>query len=348
MKNKLISVIVPIFNTNKEYLEKCVESIIEQTYKELEIILVNDGSNEETQLFCNDLLKLDSRIVLYNNENHGVSWTRNYGVSKSSGSYISFIDSDDILEKQMYEILMKNIIENDCEISACGYNYIELDGKKYSKFGSENKIIYKQNDAIISMFDEESFGVSVWNKLFKRELLEKVKFNEQLKINEDRLFLFECICNCNCFVYEDICLYNYIKRENSSTTCKFSKNRLDVLLVNNYIYEYVLEKYKNNSLINSKFLKNECIYLIRLYRDLMLGSNRNEYKENRICIKNRIKKIFKMVKKQLNSFEHIEGLIITKIDFLYLPVMRLLTKFVVFKKIKNKFQRKDKKNEVLN
>ena len=331
--NPIVSIIVPVYNTQK-YVGNCIQSILNQTYNDFEIIIVDDGSNDTIAKLCDGIQAKDCRIKTYHTKNHGISCARNYGISKAQGDYICFIDSDDLLDKQMIEILFNDIIKNNADITMCGYNYIELDGKVYSRYGTKKIIRYTKEEALISFFDDYSFGVAVWNKMFKKDLVSKIKFNNDIRINEDRLFLYEYLCLCNKIIYHDLCLYNYIKRENSATTSLFSDKRLDVLRVNDIIENRIINDFNNNELINS-FNKNKCLYLIRLHRDLVLSMNRKKYKDDKKKIEKEIKKIYKFVKKELSMFDRVEGFIITKFTFLSVPIIHLLTKLVFLKKIKN-------------
>lgn len=344
MKNDiLLSVIIPIYNTKIEDLEKCIMTVLKQTYKNLEIILVDDGSKTEIADFCDRISLTDERIVVFHNTNHGVSWSRNFGIEKATGNYISFIDSDDILENKMFEILITNVMLEKCDISACGYNYIELDGKIYPKYGSNKKLMYNKEKALVSFFDDDSFGVAIWNKIFSKELVKKIKFNDNLSINEDRLFMFEAIIECSLLVYEDKCLYNYVKRENSATTSTFSKKRLDVLTVNNIIENEIdnLNDLSDYQIIKNKFIKNKCIYLLRLYRELNLTNSKKMFYSETCNIEKQLKKSYK-IKNDLNFFDKVELFLIVKLKKIYPVIIKIMTNFTMLKKIKNLKERRNK------
>ena len=339
MKNDKISVIIPVYNTNIDDLDTCLNSILHQTICNYEIIIVDDGSSDKIALFCDQIASLSEKIKVFHNDNHGVSWSRNFGIKKSTGQYICFIDADDIIENNMLEKLYFNIKNNDADISMCGYNYIELDGNKYPKYGTNKTIIFDRRQSLISMFDDQSFGVAVWNKMFKKDLIKKINFNENLHINEDRLFLFNAICESKKNVYEDVCLYNYIKRENSATTSQFNKKRFEVFKVNKIINKTIQEIYKNDNEIKNKCYKNENIYLIRLYRDLMLSDSKKIYKKEDQYIKNRLKQIINLTIPELNLFDKIETLLIVKFNFVYPLFIVVVKRFTILKKIKNIIQR---------
>lgn len=340
-KEQLISVIIPVYNVNKSEFSDCIDSILNQTYKKLEIIIVDDGSNIDVARNCDDFVKKDKRIKVFHKKNGGVSSARNYGISKSSGQYLSFIDSDDVLDKNMYNILLKNILKFDSDISCSGYYYVDLDGREYKKYGTNTKKKFNSNDALSSFLNENSFGVSVWNKLFKKDTIKNLRFDETLKINEDRLFLYNAIINSKSIIYDDRCLYKYIKRKNSTTTSKFNVSRFDVLKVNNVIEEHINSIFRTNNKIIDLWKKNKSIYLIRLYRELILSKNSKKYKDNKIKIINELKNDYSnKLLKSLNKFDCIELFLIVRINFIYPLFIFFLTKLKFLKKIKNIIERK--------
>ena len=147
----LISIIIPVYNVEK-YLAKCLDSVLNQTYKNLEIILVDDGSKDNSGAICDEYAKRDNRIIVVHQKNSGVSKARNLGMSMATGDYIGFIDSDDTIEANMYEVLLKNAIESGAEISYCGLKQIQLDGKiDYSNNTLEKRVV-KKEEAIKDIF----------------------------------------------------------------------------------------------------------------------------------------------------------------------------------------------------
>lgn len=228
----LISVIIPVYNV-KEYLERCLDSVINQTYRNLEIILIDDGSNDGSGKICDQYAKKDERIVVVHQENKGVSKTRNYGIDIANGDYIGFVDSDDTIEENMYEILLKNAIDSGAEISYCGLKQIQLNGRiDYSNNTLEKRVVKKEEAIKGYFFDDKikPFMYSPCNKIFSNRIMQKVRYREELAIGEDILFVFECIRQANYLVMEDICLYNYVRRENSAMTSSFSDKRMHYIV----------------------------------------------------------------------------------------------------------------------
>ena len=229
MDEKLISVIVPIYNVEK-YLEKCIDSIINQTYKNLEIILIDDGSTDKSGNICDKYKKYDSRIVVIHENNCGLSYARNKGLDLAKGQLISFVDSDDSLELNMLEVLMNNMYKYDSDISICNYFYIKDNDKKicvnnsnlkdFSSFGRE------KFDNIYNEY--KSLAVVVWNKLYKREIFDEIRFPNG-KIYEDAFVICDILDNSKRVSYTLKPLYNYVYRANSiiNTFAVNHFNRID-------------------------------------------------------------------------------------------------------------------------
>ena len=240
--NELISVIVPVYNV-EQYLEKCVNSIINQTYKNLEIILVDDESTDSSGELCDKLAGKDDRIIVIHKKNGGVSDARNYGIEKAKGNYIGFVDSDDFIDEEMYEKLYEVLIKEDADVVECGFkivypNKIELfTEQKYYKVC--NKEEYLEEFLII----EKIFG-SVWTKLIKSDIAKKVTFPVD-KINEDAYYSYNLIENANKFIIFDKPYYNYFMRKNSITNEGFNPRILDHIEVVEKINENVHQNYTN-------------------------------------------------------------------------------------------------------
>ena len=262
-----VSIIVPIYNAEK-YLEDTVNSIINSTIKDIEIILIDDGSEDKSLNICNKLKSKDNRILVIHQENRGLSATRNIGIDIANGDYITFCDSDDIVENDMYKLLYNNAIKEDADISMCGIVVEKKNGKEKYIYDTKKRYIWTHLQALEYFLKNEMFGVSSNTKLFKKSLLEKIRFRE-VSVCEDKLFLSETIINSNKICFEDVCKYRYIKRENSITTSKFSNKKIDAINVEKEIYKYI-EKYikynqkllelSNNRIIMAKLsILRECI-----------------------------------------------------------------------------------------
>ena len=205
---KKVSVIIPVYKA-EYFLDKCVNSIINQTYENLEIILVDDGSPDNSPKMCDEWAQKDKRIKVIHKENGGASSARNEGLEECTGDYIYFCDSDDFIEINCIEKLVDKIKDNDVVIM--GYN--KVNGDKITAKVYNDKL--SQNEFISEIIHEWDFGL-LWNKLYKKEFI-KSKFNEKFKIREDLLFNSEYFKNVKKIGLINEPLYNYIDNPNSLT-----------------------------------------------------------------------------------------------------------------------------------
>lgn len=214
MRNELISIIVPIYNSEK-YLKKSIESILKQTYKNIEIIIVNDGSTDKSESIIQEFLAIDSRIRYYKNTNHGVSYTRNFGISKATGDYIMFVDSDDVINENMCEILVRNLIDNDADLSVCNYQIIPRQEDIPSEV-LENVQIYTDTKFICLFNTYKGF---LCNKLYKKSIIDKynIALNKEIFMCEDLQFNFEYLKHANKVVYNKAKLYGYLIHNNNAS-----------------------------------------------------------------------------------------------------------------------------------
>ena len=166
----LISIVVPVYNV-KQFLTKCLNSIISQTYSNLEIIVVDDGSTDGSATICDDYAKKDKRISVIHKENGGLASARNAGIDVAKGTYIGFVDSDDYIEPYMYEKLLQAILKYSCNIAVCGINYVFDDGEVIAKANTEPEQFFEFPWAIEEMNTFRLFDMGAWSKLYKRELL---------------------------------------------------------------------------------------------------------------------------------------------------------------------------------
>ena len=220
----LISVIVPVYNVEK-YLKRCLDSIINQDYKNLEIIIVDDGSTDDSLKICYDYANLDSRVVVIHKENGGLSSARNVGLDLAHGEYIGFIDSDDYIESNMYSMLKKSIDTYGSDISVCNYNTIynnSIFKKNFSlfEFNSSGK------DKFINIHNEySSISIIAWNKLYKKSLFDSIRYPYG-KLFEDKYIVCDLYDLANSISYILYPLYNHVVR-NDSIINSFNIKRFD-------------------------------------------------------------------------------------------------------------------------
>ena len=174
MKNPLISVIIPVYNVEK-YLRKCIESVVGQTYKNLEIILVDDGSTDNSSKICDDFAAKDDRIVIIHQPNAGLSSARNLGLDIMKGDYVSFVDSDDWIEKDMFATLLTILKEEDADIAICSYYWV-VEDRCFPIDDSGKKVIYNRENALRELFRDKVIRNYVCDKFYKREVFEGIRF----------------------------------------------------------------------------------------------------------------------------------------------------------------------------
>lgn len=214
-----ISVIIPVYNAEK-YLEKCINSVLEQTYSDFELILIDDGSKDGSLEICKKFEKSDNRIKLYGIENSGVSFARNFGIEKSTGEYITFIDSDDYVSRYLLDVLYSNSEResSDITIAKLLHKY-DMNYEKEEEPQNFNVEIWNSKETLRELMNTKKTSFFPVCKLFKRELLLKNKFDSKYKLAEDALFLTDILLENDLKVlFCDISLYYYVHREGSATT----------------------------------------------------------------------------------------------------------------------------------
>lgn len=293
LSNDVISIIVPIYNCEK-YLSRCVESIIGQTYKNIEIILINDGSIDDSELICLKYKKIDKRITYYKKNNSGVSETRNFGILKAKGKYICFIDSDDYYDAFFIEKLYKRILEDNTQLCLCGFNF---DGtnkksdehlllKKYSGINDAKKIL----QALLDVKKQNHISGYIWRCMFLREYI--IKNNilfKKFRQSEDFLFLVELLSKIKKCSVLDEKLYFYMINENS-TTHKFQKTlKHDEFEINRFIENNIIN---NDEKLLKIFRNCWCNTFIDCVRNIL---------RNNISFRSKITEI-REVKKELKKY----------------------------------------------
>lgn len=205
-----ISVIVPVYRT-EGLLDRCVESIVGQTYKNLEIILVDDGSPDNCPAICDAWAEKDSRIRVIHKENGGVSSARNAALDIATGDYIGFVDSDDWIEPEMYSSLIQKISESGKNIALCSYYAVEISGERYECRCVVDKEVLDKDD-YFRFIVLGGDGGYIWNRLYDADILKEVRFDEDIWYSEDLLFNFKTAQKSNGAAVLDKAEYNYVQK----------------------------------------------------------------------------------------------------------------------------------------
>lgn len=239
--NKLVSIIIPVYNVEK-YLDKSVKSAIEQTYKKLEIILVDDGSKDSSGEMCDRWKARDSRILVIHKKNGGLSSARNAALDMCNGEYVYFLDGDDYIEKNTIEILMNDICETRAQIAQAPFIHI-YENNTYVRDGLKERTVMNTAEAI--QYNLSAFGggtVSSCSKLFSRDIFSDYRFAEG-KLNEDHYSIVDLLSRAKLIAAEPKPLYNYVHRKNSITTASFSAKSMDDIDAAKRNYELIKENY---------------------------------------------------------------------------------------------------------
>lgn len=253
----LISVIVPVYKVEK-YLDRCVQSIVNQTYKNLEIILVDDGSPDACPAMCDRWAEKDSRIKVVHKENGGVSDARNVGMSVARGEYIGFVDSDDYVSFDMYESLLCNLEESGSDISCCGIKMVWDDGGERIMTPDGNYVL-DNLQALKSLIVEDRLKQVVWNRLYKRETVAEVLFPTG-KRHEDVFWNYKAISRANKVSgFEKVC-YCYFQNDSGFMGGKYSSDRLYAIEAYEEIDDFVDKYYPSLSAIVKAKLLGCCLY----------------------------------------------------------------------------------------
>lgn len=223
-----ISVIVPVYNVEK-YVRKCVSSILEQTYNDLEIILVDDGSTDNSGKICDEMSNIDGRITVIHKNNGGLSDARNVGIDIMSGKYVTFVDSDDWLEKEYIEYLVYLIKKYNANISVCEFYNITDSGKIINKYiGDGSEIKLNAMEAVEQLARAELFSTSAWGKMYDVTVFEKIRYPIG-KLYEDIPVTYDIFLDNSIVAFGARPLYNYFYRENAISNVIFNEKRMDAL-----------------------------------------------------------------------------------------------------------------------
>ena len=247
----LISVVVPAYN-NAPWLPRCLDSLLAQTYDNLEIIVVNDGSSDDTAAVLDGYAAKHDRIKAIHKENGGVTSARLRGVAESTGQWIGFIDGDDEIEPHMYEWLLENAQANDADISHCGHQILFPDGRVSFVHNTGTLRVQDHLTGVRDILDGSEVDSSLCTKLYRAQLFENLpeKMDLSIKNNEDYLMNYHLFSMANRAVYEDRCPYHYILRHGSASYRKMNEHSLfDPVKVRQSILETAPEELKQDARI---------------------------------------------------------------------------------------------------
>lgn len=290
--NDLISIIVPAYNV-ENYIRNTIKSVLNQTYKKIEVICIDDGSADNTFQALRFLAAEDERLRIFKKQNQGVTKARQFGFEKANGEYIGFVDADDKIEPNMFEVLYNNAKRYNADISHCGHDILWLDGRKESFYGTARLAQQDKISGIRSLISG-SFEPGLCNKLYKYTLLHSLLhsgvMDDSIKINEDLLMNYYLFKMADYTVLEDVCLYHYIKREGSASASGLNKNMIwDPIMVREIIM--------NDSIGTEYEIDAKQVFLfmcVNQYNNL-LKHNTNEYDDD----ENKIRELLSQYKNDI-------------------------------------------------
>lgn len=315
MEQCLISIVVPAYNV-ENFIKRTIESICSQTYKNLEIIIVDDGSIDGTKGVIEEISKTDNRIKVFSKTNEGVTKARLYGVEKAHGEWIGFVDADDLIAPNMYETLLANAVKYKADISHCGYEKIFNDKtKKY--YGTKSIVKQETKQGVMELLKGEIIEPGLCNKIFRKTLfiniIEQNLMDCTIKNNEDLLMNFYLFSQAKISVFYDVCLYYYCYREGSVSARELNKNQLiDPINVRRIIFDNTIDDEDVNQIVmESLFVKLINLSTMRCTRNTLWV--KPYQKDARV----ELKELFKQYKKKLNRKFRFRVCIAIRFPFIY-------------------------------
>ena len=269
-KKDLISIVVPVYNV-EQYLEKCLTSIINHTYQNIEIILVDDGSTDCSGAICDQYAKNDSRIKVVHKSNGGLSDARNCGIHCATGKYVTFIDSDDVVSDDIVEYLYDLILKYHVEMSICSYSVVTPKGKYLSTDGGLKEQKMGKIQALDCLLCEKGFTVSSCAKLYHNKLFKNVEFPVG-KLCEDNGTTYKLIAQCSYIAYGNESKYLYYKRENSIMNSKFNIRKLDLIELVDIMEKDLLKEYPQ---LSESILKKKISSRFSILRQIVFSGYYN-------------------------------------------------------------------------
>lgn len=231
----LVSIIIPVYRVEK-YLDKCINSVVNQTYENLEIILVDDGSTDNCPQMCDEWARADTRIKVIHKENDGLANARNSGLEIVTGDYFMFADSDDWLEADMIEHLYKTIVKYDADVARCGI-FVDYDNAKSDVHENSDVILPNRTQKFGELVNTPLIGGVAWNKLFKSDAFKHIRFDKADGSSEDIMYNFRVFSQTQKVVYYDIPKYHYLIRQESITNSPFGYGAFSIIRAKKIIYE---------------------------------------------------------------------------------------------------------------
>ena len=276
---KILTFSIAAYNVEK-YLNKCIESIVNQTYENIEIILIDDGSNDNSGIICDEYAKKDNRIIVVHKENGGVSSARNKGLKIAKGEWISFVDADDWIEQTFCQTLLNKVTQEQADIALCGYNRIT--DNRIEKINANNQEVFlNSNEYLVKSLNPQTGFGFCHMKLIKKEVLKSISFNERIEVGEDALFNIQLSTYIKKAVFLKQPLYNY-RINNQSVVKRYDENYANKYLKSmKIIEEYIWQEYNEENEENIEIKQN--YYNFVAYHIMLIIVNYCYHPDNKMC-----------------------------------------------------------------
>lgn len=255
-EDALVSVIVPVYCV-EQYLPRCLDSICNQTYRNLEIILIDDGSPDNSGKICDEYKEKDERIRVIHKQNAGVSAARNDGLDIATGDFITFVDSDDYIAPEMYETLVGMIVRENADIAICGYHQEGEDGVFRINWKETQEVSLTQKQQVECLLRNRYYTCSLWDKLFRKEVLQDIRLDKTIHFYEDYLFLYEVMKRSRKAVFTPKGFYYYCNNEQSAARKPFDEKKMEIVDVCEMVLEDITNHYPDLvNIAQCEFVRN--------------------------------------------------------------------------------------------
>lgn len=292
MSSPKISVIVPVYNLEK-YLEHTLDMLLNQTYKNLEIILVDDGSSDKSPEICDRFAAQNNNIIVIHQKNSGVSAARNAGIAAATGEYIGFCDGDDYIDNDIYEFLYNIAVSDNADIAICGVRIIQPNGSVVNNTKGTHKV-WENPEKFISEFFKGKISMSVYTKLFKSEICKQISFPVEYTFNEDKYYCFAAALHAKRISIMDIPKYTYYRHIGSATCIKFSEKFFDAI----YISDKIIDIVKDYPSLTESAHANKLTSVLRVYKLMYMRGGLKEFEKEADDIIKYVKSFDKKIAKK--------------------------------------------------
>lgn len=275
-----ISVIVPVYNV-EQYLMRCINSILNQTFTDFELILVDDGSSDNCPSICDEFARKDKRVKTIHKENGGLSSARNAGIDLAEGEYISFIDSDDWIEREMLQVLYELAISKEADVVECAYKRVKEE-KIYRKSCKNMPLIVERSgeDAIVALYSGEGASIAAWNKLYKRQIFNNLRFPMGMNF-EDSYLMPQIVYIANKVIYTNYVGYYYYQRCGSITKSEFTLKDIDKIVAYNGVRNFLMK----NGLTRAQMYNDATLSFIMINNIEKLKKSKIDYDLVKVLLK---------------------------------------------------------------